>query len=69
MFLMFIDGINRNNIMEPKGITESSLITAFKWSLYFLEMLVIDAYLRVKAPARESEGGILMSTVRGGLEK
>lgn len=37
--------------------------------MYFLEMLVTDAYWRVKTPAEEYEGGILMRTVRGGLEK
>lgn len=34
-----------------------------------LEMLVTDACLRVKTRAGESEGGILMRTVRGGWEQ
>lgn len=66
-FLMFMDGINRSDIKILKGIAEHSLITFFfKSFTYFLEMLIIYVYLRVKTPARESEGGILMRTVRGG---
>lgn len=65
---MVLDGINGSNAKDSKRTVGSSPVT-FLNSLCFLEMPITVAYLRVKTSAEECEGGILMRTVRGGLEK